>query len=189
MRAKICMLIVFALLAGCPKKDEQPSKPPQDAAKVTQSKPDAGKPAPAKITVKDVGFQTPESVLYDATGDVYLVANINGTPLAKDGNVAGVQAAVSLALGRIVKLDRVNGGQKGQFRMLHPQLSVCRKTQAGSQVCQGSCIVGGELQAGALRLDKGEEATAVDEIQGKTTQIRERYANTKPIDKDGRVLE
>lgn len=38
------------------------------------------------IDLADVGFQTPESVLHDAQGDVYLVSNINGNPLAKDDN-------------------------------------------------------------------------------------------------------
>lgn len=32
------------------------------------------------------GFQTPESVLWDSTRDVYFVSNINGNPIAKDGN-------------------------------------------------------------------------------------------------------
>src|SRR3972149_5957734 len=41
--------------------------------------------APA-VTVQGVGFQTPESVLYDAAEDVYLVSNINGSPTAADGN-------------------------------------------------------------------------------------------------------
>ena len=32
------------------------------------------------------GLSTPESVLYDEASDVYLVSNINGSPLADDGN-------------------------------------------------------------------------------------------------------
>jgi hypothetical protein len=36
--------------------------------------------------IKDVGFQTPESVLHDVTSDTYLVSNINGSPLDKDDN-------------------------------------------------------------------------------------------------------
>ena len=36
--------------------------------------------------VADVGLSTPESVLHDAGADVYLVSNINGSPLEKDGN-------------------------------------------------------------------------------------------------------
>jgi hypothetical protein len=38
------------------------------------------------IRVADVGLSTPESVLHDAVADVYLVSNINGSPLGKDGN-------------------------------------------------------------------------------------------------------
>ena len=37
-------------------------------------------------TIEGVGFQTPESVLYDARADVYLVSNINGNPTGVDGN-------------------------------------------------------------------------------------------------------
>lgn len=42
--------------------------------------------AEAAISIADAGFQTPESVLYDAEADVYLVSNINGDPLDKDDN-------------------------------------------------------------------------------------------------------
>lgn len=38
------------------------------------------------LTVADVGLSTPESVLHDEAADVYLVSNINGSPLEKDGN-------------------------------------------------------------------------------------------------------
>jgi sugar lactone lactonase YvrE len=41
--------------------------------------------APTK-TATVGGFQTPESVLWDSTLDVYFVSNINGNPSAKDGN-------------------------------------------------------------------------------------------------------
>jgi hypothetical protein len=34
--------------------------------------------------IKDVGFQTPESVVYDARADVYLVSNVDGSPLDVD---------------------------------------------------------------------------------------------------------
>lgn len=57
---------------------------------VAQSAMDAGAPAEpqkptAALTVSE-GLSTPESVLYDADTDTYLVGNINGSPLAKDGN-------------------------------------------------------------------------------------------------------
>jgi len=32
------------------------------------------------------GFDTPESAVHDPVADVYLVSNVNGAPLAKDGN-------------------------------------------------------------------------------------------------------
>lgn len=60
------VLIVLSLLAGTA---EAPATPT---------------PAPAMV-FKD-GLATPESVLYDATSDSYLVSNINGSPLDKDNN-------------------------------------------------------------------------------------------------------
>ncbi len=53
--------------------------PAQEAAK-----PPAPTPAPA-VTFKGA-FATPESVLYDAEGDRYLVSNINGKPTDVDNN-------------------------------------------------------------------------------------------------------
>ncbi len=43
-------------------------------------------PVEQPTTIHDVGFLTPESVLYDGQADVYLVSNINGSPLEKDDN-------------------------------------------------------------------------------------------------------
>lgn len=50
-----------------------------------------GKPAArlgdrAPATIADVGLAQPESALFDSTDDVYIITNINGDPLAKDGN-------------------------------------------------------------------------------------------------------
>ena len=47
---------------------------------------DQGQASVAPIVVADVGFETPESMLHDAVADVYLVGNINGSPLDKDDN-------------------------------------------------------------------------------------------------------
>ncbi len=45
------------------------------------------RPSVSEQTVtSSAGFKTPESVLYDAASDLYLVANINGTPTALDDN-------------------------------------------------------------------------------------------------------
>jgi DNA-binding beta-propeller fold protein YncE len=46
----------------------------------------AEQPAEQFITVADVGFRAPESVLHDQVADRYLVTNVNGPSLAKDGN-------------------------------------------------------------------------------------------------------
>ena len=45
-----------------------------------------GDAEPIDVTVADVGFATPESVLHDEQADVYLVSNINGSPTDHDGN-------------------------------------------------------------------------------------------------------
>lgn len=66
--------------------------------------------AAAAITVADVGFQTPESVLHDQTADVYLVSNINGAPLAKDGN--GFVTRLSPE-GNVLELAWIDGAAEG----------------------------------------------------------------------------
>jgi len=62
---------------GQPMKEGTPPAPMTTSTTATTST--AG---PQKLT----GFQTPESVLYDADQDVYFVSNINGQPLAADDN-------------------------------------------------------------------------------------------------------
>jgi sugar lactone lactonase YvrE len=45
------------------------------------------RPSPApELSLHDAGFNAPESVLYDAKNDLYLVTNINGGPGALDNN-------------------------------------------------------------------------------------------------------
>jgi len=63
---------------------------------------------PAPIVVQ--GFQTPESVLYDSRGDVYLVANINGNPTAADGN--GFVSKIS-PTGKVIALKWIDGTKAG----------------------------------------------------------------------------
>ena len=66
---------LLALIGACKpaEKKEQAAAPAAPAATPTKA---------ATIA----GFQTPESVLWDSTLDVYFVSNINGNPSAKDGN-------------------------------------------------------------------------------------------------------
>jgi sugar lactone lactonase YvrE len=65
-------------------------------------------PAPA-VTFK-AAFATPESVLYDAAGDRYLVSNINGKPDSADGN--GYISEL-LPDGTIKTPKLIAGGEKG----------------------------------------------------------------------------
>ena len=78
-------LALAALLAlGCGEAEDPP-----ESADVRADTPSAqAQPAaePNAVTVADVGFQTPESVLHDEVADVYLVSNINGAPLDRDDN-------------------------------------------------------------------------------------------------------
>ena len=60
--------------------------------------------------LEEVGFSTPESVRYDPEADVYLVANINGSPSAKDGN--GFISRVSPA-GELIDLKWIDGATDG----------------------------------------------------------------------------
>ena len=64
----------------------------------------AGPSLPPAITVS--GFQTPESVLYDAADDVYLVSNINGNPTGTDDNGFISRVAPD---GRILSLKWIDG--------------------------------------------------------------------------------
>lgn len=64
------------------------------------------KPTPTAPAATFAGMSTPESVLYDADADVYLVSNINGAPLAKDNN--GFISVVT-ADGKATKL--IEGGK------------------------------------------------------------------------------
>lgn len=70
----------------------------------------AGSADSGPVTVADAGLQTPESVLHDADLDMYLVSNINGAPLDKDGN-----GFISLVApdGRIADLKWIDGAEEG----------------------------------------------------------------------------
>jgi sugar lactone lactonase YvrE len=56
------------------------------------------------------GFQTPESVLYDAGSDTYLVSNINGSPLEADNNGFISRLAPD---GKVLELRFIEGGKNG----------------------------------------------------------------------------
>jgi hypothetical protein len=71
-------------------------------------------------------FATPESVLYDPTGDRYLVSNINGDPSAVDGN------------GYILELSP-------DGRVTNPKLIAGGMNKVRLDAPKGMAIVGSEL--------------------------------------------
>jgi hypothetical protein len=71
----------------------------------------AGSAAAApRPVVRYGGLAAPERVLYDASGDRYLVSNVNGEPGARDDN--GFISVLSPA-GRVTTLKWIAGGRKG----------------------------------------------------------------------------
>jgi sugar lactone lactonase YvrE len=94
--SRLVIAIVVACTA-CSKAEKQPEKA-------------AAPPPPLRITVSD-SFNAPESVLYDPQADIYLVSNINGTPLAKDNN--GFISRVNPDSGKVVQLKWIAGGANG----------------------------------------------------------------------------
>ena len=75
-----CTSLLLASLAFA--KPKQPAPAPAPAK-------DAGAPAKkSAVLTFTQGLSTPESALYDADTDTYLVTNIIGSPLAKDGKAA-----------------------------------------------------------------------------------------------------
>lgn len=88
MKQLLCAVLACS---ACKKKatEDKPAAPPPAApavADAAEAKPPAAAPWDGKSPLKLEGFQTPESVLYDADDDVYLVSNINGKPLDADDN-------------------------------------------------------------------------------------------------------
>jgi hypothetical protein len=79
-----------------------------------------------RTEVKDAAFQTPESVLYDAASDSYLVANINGAPTDVDDN--GFISRLD-GSGKLKELKWIDGS-KGDVKLDAPK---------------GMAIVGGVL--------------------------------------------
>jgi sugar lactone lactonase YvrE len=81
MFRRLTPLVILVLFAfGC--------QQPEPAATITapEPAPTETQPKPPEPIVLSEGFSTPESVLYDAEQDVYLVSNINGSPVEQDNN-------------------------------------------------------------------------------------------------------
>ncbi len=119
-RALLVVSPILGLLAACgqsaaPAASAPPPPPPPPAEHVPPPEAaatPAPTPPPERVPttriVNEVGFETPESVLYDAAQDVYLVSNINGDPFGKDNN--GFIAKLTPE-GQVTKF--IEGGQGG----------------------------------------------------------------------------
>ncbi len=88
-RKGLSLVVCTALLTGC-------------------GRPDAADDA--VIAVEGVGFATPESVLHDPQADLYIVSNINGSPLGQDGN--GFISRLSPS-GDVLELKWIDGTAEG----------------------------------------------------------------------------
>jgi hypothetical protein len=93
MQRALLAAVLCATLAACKKAEQPPAAPP----------------AFTGITVRD-SFKTPESVLYDAASDRYIVSSINGGPADKDNN--GFISLVSPE-GHVDSLLWIQGGRGG----------------------------------------------------------------------------
>ncbi|HIA03545.1 MAG TPA: hypothetical protein EYN66_16835, partial [Myxococcales bacterium] len=87
-----------------PKVAAEPKK--EVAKKAPVAKAETKPVAKGVIKVTDVGFETPESILHDTEMDLYYVSNINGSPLAADGNGFISRIAPS---GKMVALKWLDG--------------------------------------------------------------------------------
>jgi len=116
----IVTLMLAAALAACAgdagdgsaAADSAGSADRRDSASATAGG-GAGTADSARRVASIPGFNTPESVKYDADLDVYFISNINGNPSAKDGNGYIARAKPDSAGSSVVVDTLLRGGQNG----------------------------------------------------------------------------
>ncbi len=111
-------LLSLLALVGC-ESAEQPatgteavgvSESPESSPRQPAAQPDPAPQKPRPVYLAKVGLQKPKSVLHDPEADVYLVSNINGTPLADDDNGFISKVAPD---GTLIKLRWIDGESPG----------------------------------------------------------------------------
>ena len=156
-----CPLVLALACGGQPTAAAPVAAPPQPVASaaVTPPPPAAASataaptptPAPAPAALKPVvrfteGLSTPESVLYDAAADRYLVSNINGGPAEVDNNgyIAELSPDGKVIQGKFiaggvknVKLDAPKGLGLVKGTLYVADISVVRKFDAKTGAPQG----------------------------------------------------
>jgi hypothetical protein len=120
LRLASLLLAPWAALFGCegPLPAENPKTQPDQRAEFMPIL--GGDPASnakaakvvsrPRVVFENVGLETPESVLYDADRDLYIVSNIKGKPDAVDGD--GFLSTLSPD-GTVLDLGWIRGGQQG----------------------------------------------------------------------------
>jgi streptogramin lyase len=88
-RSQRVLTATLCLLAACSGEQRAPQPPVEQA-----------------VRIQGAGLQTPESVFYDSDADVYLVSNINGSPVERDDNGFISRASPE---GAIVALKWIDG--------------------------------------------------------------------------------
>jgi sugar lactone lactonase YvrE len=101
--------------AGATKAGSTPST--QQSASPTLSATGTQATASAKAAVRFDGFATPESAVYDASNDRYLVSNVNGKPVEADNN--GFISTLAPD-GKVAALKWIEGG-KGKTSLNAPK--------------------------------------------------------------------
>jgi len=135
-----------------------PAQPPPSTAAAPTPSPAASAPitlvaasAPETSAPKPVvrfaeGLSTPESVLYDAANDRYLVSNINGSPTGVDNNgyIAELSPEGKVIQGKFIsggvknaKLDAPKGMGISKGTLYVADITVVRKFDAKSGAAQG----------------------------------------------------
>ena len=99
---------ITLVLLACSSSDPAPPAAVESAEPAPPAP--AEKPAPKPIVIRGQGLDKPESVLHDAVADVYLVTNIVGKSLEKDGN--GFISRLSPD-GKVLDLKWIDGGKRG----------------------------------------------------------------------------
>jgi hypothetical protein len=110
------VLLVSAVACSKKKDDPRPASAPevQPPAPTPAPAPPPTPPGPSPMSpgamteIKDVGLATPESVLYLADQDLFLVSNIDGQPTGTDDN--GFISKVD-ADGKVTELKWIDGGK------------------------------------------------------------------------------
>jgi len=85
MQKIIYSLLIFTIfsLNACSEDSHEENQAPQVAAEEKTIK---NNTAQLELVWETLGFNNPESVIYDPSNDVLFVSNVNGSPSEKDGN-------------------------------------------------------------------------------------------------------